>query len=174
MHPFSEPFRTRPYLVKFAFVNPHKTNVPFHLRTPEDVLLVVHVDGEMLVFPLLHRVGACRYRTQLLKLEFASRTKHTETQTDTCVLFNPTTLLLSHSRYFRPWRWKCSSSRRKMIKIVKDGKHVHKISFFTLHYRILPEIEKLAFNFTVQVLIKKQIKYKHALKHMQAHTITNR
>ena len=57
--------------------------VPFHLGTPEDVLLVVHVDGEMFIFPLLHRVGACRYRTQLLKLELTSRTKHTQTDRQT-------------------------------------------------------------------------------------------
>lgn len=69
------------------------TRVPFHLGAPQYVLLVVHVDGEMLVFPLLHRVGACRYRTQLLKLELASRTKHTQTDTNKQThtsLFNPT------------------------------------------------------------------------------------
>lgn len=55
--------------------------LPFHLSTPEDVLLVVHKDGEMLIFPLLHRVGACRYRTQLLKLELNPE-PNTQTQTD--------------------------------------------------------------------------------------------
>lgn len=72
----------------------HAAPVPFHLGAPQYVLLVVHVDGEMLVFPLLHRVGACRYRTQLLKLELASRTKHAQTdtnkQTNTRIPFNPT------------------------------------------------------------------------------------
>lgn len=82
-----------------------QTTVPFHLSTPEDVLLVVHEDGEMLVFPLLHRVGACRYRTQLLKLELTSRTKHTHkkhTNTDRHThksLFNPTASLLLYSSF---------------------------------------------------------------------------
>lgn len=48
------------------FIHP---TIPFHLSAPEDVLLVIHIDGEMLVFALLDGVGASGDGSQLIELK---------------------------------------------------------------------------------------------------------
>lgn len=65
-------------MVSIFNTNRRTQTVPFHLSTPQDVLLAVHEDGEMLVFPLLHRVGARCYRSQLFKLQFQSKDRQTD------------------------------------------------------------------------------------------------
>lgn len=49
----------------------HPAAVPLHLRAPQDVLLFVHEDGEMLVFALLDGVGASGDSSHFAELQEA-------------------------------------------------------------------------------------------------------
>lgn len=54
---------------------------PLQLGAPQDVLLAIHQDGEVLVLPLLDGVGACGDGAHLPKLQGEIHT-HTHKQGD--------------------------------------------------------------------------------------------
>lgn len=48
--------KTKPSFKAALARHKHPVQLPFHLSAPEDVFLLIHEDGEMLVFALLYGV----------------------------------------------------------------------------------------------------------------------